>query len=204
MGAIVGIILAGGQARRMGGGDKCLRRLGADTILGHVTARARPQVAALALNANGDPARFAGFGLAVVADATDGFLGPLAGILAGIEWARAVRPDATHLASFAADSPFFPADLVARLAQASMAAGAPAACAASRGRRHPVFGLWPLAAGPALRRAIHAEGLRRVEEWADRAGAVQVDFPAGDVDPFFNVNRPQDLAVAEALLAAQA
>ncbi len=203
MGPIVGIILAGGRAQRMGGGDKCLRPLGGGTILDRVVARARPQVAALVLNANGDPARFAGFGLPVVADATDGYLGPLAGLLAGLEWAASTMPAATHVASFAADSPFVPLDLVERLARAMKGAAA-VACAASGGRRHPVFGLWPVSIAGALRRAVHVDGARRVEAWADRCGAAYVEFAAADIDPFFNVNRPEDLAVAAAVLAGPA
>ena len=202
MGPIVGIILAGGRAQRMGGGDKCLRRLGPVAILDHVVARARPQVAALALNANGDPARFAGFGLPVVRDASEGYLGPLAGILAGLDWAGSAFPEATHLASFPADSPFLPRDLVERLAAALEREGATTACAMSRGRRHPVFGLWPRAMAEVLRHALEVEGLRRVEEWADRCGAVYPEFAAPGIDPFFNVNRPEDLTLAEAMLVA--
>lgn len=201
MGDIAGIILAGGRARRMGGGDKVLRPLGRSTILDHVVALARPQVAALALSANGDPRRFERFGLPVLPDGVPDFPGPLAGLLAGLEWAAALS-GATHLASFAGDSPIFPADLVCRLVAN---AGSGAACAASGGRLHPVFGLWPVAARDELRRALVVDGLRRVEDWARRVGAVVVDFPApAGRDPFFNVNRPEDLAAAETMLAGPA
>ena len=141
---VAGVLMAGGQSRRMGGGDKCLRALAGKPILAHVIARARPQVGPLLLNANGDPARFAGFGLPVVADVVGDFAGPLAGVLTGLEWAAAQAPEPAWLASFATDAPFLPADLVARMADAVEAEGADMACAASNGRDHPVFGLWPL------------------------------------------------------------
>jgi molybdenum cofactor guanylyltransferase len=197
---VLGVLLAGGQARRMGGGDKSLRRLGDRTILEHVIARARPQVAALVLNANGDPARFARFGLPVAADVIEGFAGPLAGVLTGMEWARAQRPDCAWIATIATDTPFFPADLVARLRQA--VEGADLACAASDGRAHPVFGLWPVRLADDLRRAMTAEEIRKVDVWTARYRLVEVAFPATPFDPFFNANRPEDLAEAERLLAA--
>jgi molybdenum cofactor guanylyltransferase len=195
-----GIVLAGGLSRRMGGGDKCLSLLAGRPILAHIIARARPQVAALALNANGDPARFAGFGLPVVPDSIADFAGPLAGVLAGLDWAAAQRPDATHVASFAGDAPFLPRDLVARLA-AALGQGCDLACAASAGRAHPVFGLWPVALREALRRALTEEGIRKVDRWTERFRLATVDFPAAPLDPFFNANRPEDLAEAERLAA---
>ncbi|HEX5077863.1 MAG TPA: molybdenum cofactor guanylyltransferase MobA [Geminicoccaceae bacterium] len=198
---VVGVLLAGGQARRMGGGDKSLRRLGARTILEHVIERARPQVAALVLNANGDPARFARFGLPVAADVVEGFAGPLAGVLTGMEWARGHRPDCAWIATIATDTPFFPCDLVARLREA--VEGADLACASSGGRAHPVFGLWPVRLADDLRRAMQ-EGVRKVDVWTARHRLVEVDFPAEPHDPFFNANRPDDLAEAERLLAAGA
>jgi molybdenum cofactor guanylyltransferase len=198
---IAGIVLAGGQARRMGGGDKCLRLLSGKPILAHIIARARPQVTALALNANGDPARFSAFGLPVVPDSVADFPGPLAGVLAGLDWAAASQPQASHVASFAGDAPFLPHDLVARLA-ASLAAGSDLACAASGGRAHPVFGLWPVALRGALRRALGAEGVRKVDQWTARFRLATVEFPDAPVDPFFNANRPEDLAEAERLAAA--
>jgi molybdenum cofactor guanylyltransferase len=196
--SFVGVVLAGGLSRRMGGGDKCLRLLGGRPILAHIIERARPQVAALALNANGDPGRFAAFGLPVIADSIADFAGPLAGILAGLDWAAAERPAATHVASFAGDAPFLPRDLVARLA-AAIAAGHDLGCAASGGRAHPVFGLWPLALRDDLRRALAEEGIRKVDQWTGRFRLAVVDFPATPLDPFFNTNRPEDLAEAERL-----
>ncbi|NNG04055.1 MAG: molybdenum cofactor guanylyltransferase MobA [Inquilinus sp.] len=194
--AIAGVILAGGLARRMGGGDKGLRLLAGRPILDHVIERARPQVAALVLNANGPAERFAGYGLPVVADGVEGFAGPLAGVLAGLDWAAANAPGCTHLASFACDAPFLPRDLVARLA-AAVGRGADLACAASDGRAHPVFGLWPLSLRDDLRRALVEEGVRKVDVWTARHRLVHVDFPLGPIDPFFNANRPEDLEVAE-------
>jgi molybdopterin-guanine dinucleotide biosynthesis protein A len=182
----------------MGGGDKCLRPLGGRPILAHIVARARPQVAALVLNANGDPARFAEFGLPVAADVVEGFAGPLAGILTGLDWAAANAPDCDFVASFACDAPFFPCDLVARLMDAAARQGADLACAASGGRSHPVFGLWPLKLRDELRRAMLDEEIRKVDAWTGRHKLATVDFalePAAGAprDPFFNVNRPEDL-----------
>jgi molybdenum cofactor guanylyltransferase len=198
---IAGILLAGGLSRRMGGGDKCLRPLGAATILARVIARAQPQVAALALNANGDPGRFAAYRLPVIADSIPDFAGPLAGVLAGLDWA-ASRGD-THVASFATDAPFLPHDLVARFVAAREREGADLVCAASGGRTHPVFGLWPVGLRDALRHAMVAEGIRKVDAWTARYRIAIVDYPTEPFDPFFNTNRPEDLAVAAALLAAE-
>jgi molybdenum cofactor guanylyltransferase len=200
--AVVGVLLAGGQARRMGGGDKCLRQLGGATILEHVVARARPQVATLVLNANGDPGRFAAFGLPVVADVVEGFAGPLAGVLTGMAWAGAQRPDYPWIATMATDTPFFPADLVARMLSAVEGAGAELACAASGGRAHPVFGLWPVRLADDLRAAMIEEGIRKVDVWTARHRLVEVPFATDPIDPFFNTNRPEDLAEAERLLRA--
>lgn len=199
---IIGLLLAGGQSRRMGGGDKSLRLLGGRTILERVIERAQPQVAALVLNANGDPARFGAYGLPVAADVVEGYAGPLAGVLTGMEWARAHAPDAQWLASFATDAPFLPTDLVARMAAAVAEERADMACAASAGRAHPVFGLWPIALADELRRAMVEEGVRKVDIWTARYRLVTVDFPAEPVDPFFNTNRPEDLEEAERLLSA--
>lgn len=196
---IAGVLLAGGQSQRMGGGDKCLRLLAGKPILAHVIERARPQVAALVLNANGDAARFAAFGLPVVADDIAGFAGPLAGVLAGLDWAAANLPQATHVASFATDAPFLPRDLVAALRDGMREGAYQLACAASDGRAHPVFGLWPLALREDLRQALIG-GLRKVDQWTGRYRLIEVEFPAAPVDPFFNANRPEDLAEAERLV----
>jgi molybdopterin-guanine dinucleotide biosynthesis protein A len=184
----------------MGGGDKCLRRLAGRPMLAHVIERARPQVRVLALNANGDPARFADFGLPVVADSVPGFAGPLAGILAGLDWAAAT--DCAYLASFPTDAPFMPGDLVARLWHALKAAGANLACAASGGQHHPVVGLWPVRLRAALRQALVEEGVHKVDVWTGRYKLAVAEFPAQPIDPFFNANRPEDLAEAERLMAS--
>ena len=193
MTAPLGVILAGGLATRMGGGDKGLLPLGEGTILGHVIDRLGPQVAGLALNANGDPARFAGLGLPVVADSIDGFAGPLSGVLAGLDWAA--TQGASHIVTAAADTPFLPADLVARLTRAGGAQGL--ALAASPGGRQPTFGLWPVALRDDLRAALTG-GLRKVILWTGQHGAGTAEFP--DDAAFFNVNTPQDLATARDML----
>lgn len=198
---VVGVILAGGLAKRMGGGDKCLLPLAERPLLEHVIARARPQVAALVLNANGDPGRFARFGLPVVADSIPGYLGPLAGILVGMDWALAQVPGAGWLATFASDTPFFPLDLVSRLHAAVREQGARLACASSGGRPHPVFGLWPLDLRDALDAAMREEGLRKIDLFTARYPLAVVDWPNEPLDPFFNVNHPDDLAQAEELSA---
>jgi molybdopterin-guanine dinucleotide biosynthesis protein A len=198
---IAGVILAGGLSRRMGGGDKCLRVLAGRPILAHIIERAKPQVAALVLNANGDPARFAGFGLPVAPDPIPGFAGPLAGILAGLDWAAAHAPDCRVVASFAGDAPFLPRDLVSRFVEAFAAQTADLACATSAGQAHPVFGLWRVDLRDDLRRAIVDEQIHKVDLWTARYKLVHVEFSIDPVDPFFNANRPEDLAVAERLLA---
>lgn len=196
-----GVLLAGGLARRMGGGDKGFRLLGGRALLDRVIARAAPQVAALVLNANGDPARFAAWRLPVVGDDIPGFAGPLAGVLAGLDWTAAQLPDASHVASFASDAPFLPLDLVARLAAALADGKHDLACAASGGRAHPVFGLWPVRLRHDLRRALAEEGIRKVDHWTARHRLAVVAFAQEPVDPFFNANTPEDLAAAERLAA---
>jgi molybdenum cofactor guanylyltransferase len=197
---VVGLLLAGGQSRRMGGGDKALRPFGGGTLLDRVITRLRPQVDALVLNANGDPTRFARFGLPVVSDSVPGFAGPLAGVLAGLDWAASQRPDCPFIVSVATDAPFLPTDLVARLAEGLAAAGADLACAASGGRAHPVFGLWPVRLREDLRRAVVDEAVRKVDLWTGRHRLVTVPFPDTPVDPFFNANRPEDFEAAATLL----
>ena len=201
---MIGLLLAGGRAMRMGGGDKGLRLLAGRPLLDHVIARLRPQLSRLLLNANGDPTRFAAYGLPVVGDSPPDFAGPLAGILAGLEWAAREAPDCPLLLSAPTDAPFLPRDLVGRLWAGRKAEGADIAMAASGGRTHPVVGLWPVALAPALRHALVAEGLRKVDIWTARYRVAVVDFPSVPVDPFFNANRPEDLAEAERLVALDA
>jgi molybdopterin-guanine dinucleotide biosynthesis protein A len=200
---VPGIVLAGGLAQRMGGGDKPLRELGGQTILARVIARLEPQCECLLLSANGDPRRFAPFGLTVLADGLEQHPGPLAGILAGLDWAAAYRPDAQWIFSAPGDCPFLPRDLVARLRQAVSAHGAELAIAASQGRSHPVIGLWKVASRDALREALVVEGLRKVQDWTERYRVATVDWPADPIDPFFNVNTVEDLAEAERLSALE-
>jgi molybdopterin-guanine dinucleotide biosynthesis protein A len=200
---IAGVILAGGLASRMGGGDKGLLELGGRPILAHVVERLRPQVGVLALNANGDPARFADFGLPVLPDSVGGHPGPLAGVLAGMDWAAGAGAEAVVTA--AADTPFFPPDLVLRLVEGAAAEGTPLAMAVTPGEggpdRHPTFGLWPVALREDLRAALGA-GLRKIVAWIGPHGCARVLFP--DPDAFFNVNTPEDLARARAMAGAGA
>lgn len=199
--SVAGVILAGGLSRRMGGGDKCLRTIGGQPLLSHIIGRVKPQVEALVLNANGDLARFAAFGLPVASDVVEGFAGPLAGVLTGLEWATRCAPRCRWVASFASDAPFVPRDLVTRLLAAVIDQGADLACAASGGQVHPVFGLWRADLAGDLRRAIVDEGIHKVDRWTARHKLVQVAFPTQPFDPFFNANSPEDLAEAERLLA---
>lgn len=196
---VLGVLLAGGRARRMGGGDKGFRQLAGRPLMDHVVERARPQVARLLINAGGDPARFDAYGLPVVADVVDGFAGPLAGVLTGLEWAAAQAPDLSWVATFATDAPFLPTDLVERLMSAAVSAASDLACATSGGRAHPVFGLWPVAMKDDLRRALIEEDVRKIDVFTARHRMTHVDFPVGGVDPFFNVNTPEDLAQAQGL-----
>jgi molybdopterin-guanine dinucleotide biosynthesis protein A len=200
---VPGVVLAGGLARRMGGGDKPLRQIGGQAILTRVIARLAPQCGRLVLNANGDPSRFASFGLPVVADDVQDYPGPLAGILAGLDWAAAHRLDAQWILSAPGDCPFLPRDLVVRLRQALFAQDAELAVAASQGRSHPVIGLWKVALRDALREALVAEGLRRVGEWTGRYRVATVAWPVEPVDPFFNANTVEDLGAAERLAAIE-
>jgi molybdopterin-guanine dinucleotide biosynthesis protein A len=181
----------------MGGGDKALSLLAGRTLLDRAIARARPQLDELLLNANGDAARFAGTGLTIISDTIENYAGPLAGILAALEWARAQRPLCTHLISFASDTPFFPTDLVARLIRAAQEEQKPLACAASGGRPHPVFGLWPVALADDLRHAMLHENMRKVDAWTARHGVALAQYPVLQFDPFFNINRAGDLQEAE-------
>jgi molybdenum cofactor guanylyltransferase len=198
---IAGVILAGGQATRMGGGDKGLRMVGGQPLLAHVLDRLRPQVDAIVLNANGDPARFADWGLPVVADSLPDWPGPLAGVLAGMDWAAAQGADA--VISVAADTPFFPRDLVAQLQAAAGPSGLALAATREGGKlyRQPTFGLWPVALRDDLRAALMG-GLRKVVLWTDAHGAGTAEFATDPFDPFFNINTPEDIAMAETLVQA--
>lgn len=197
----LGLVLAGGLARRMGGGDKILITIGSQKILDRVLDRLKPQCARLILNANGDPARFAETKLTVVPDNVPGFAGPLAGILAGLDWAAANAPGVKDIVSVPGDCPFLPRDLVTRLQAARATKGTPFACAQSGDWRHPVVGLWPVALREDLRRALTLEDLRKIEVWTERHGIALAIWPDKPVDPFFNVNTPKDAAKANAIAA---
>ncbi|MFL5001858.1 MAG: molybdenum cofactor guanylyltransferase MobA [Xanthobacteraceae bacterium] len=202
--ATLGLVLAGGLARRMGGGDKALIHIGEATILERVLARIAPNCAGIVLNANGDPTRFARFGLPVISDDVAGFAGPLAGILAGLDWAASHEPDIDWVVSVPGDCPFLPRDLVQRLHAARCDAGSPLACAQSGAWRHPVVGLWRVALRHDLRHALIDEDLRKIEVWTARHGVALAEWPAQPVDPFFNVNTPEDVAEATRLASADA
>ncbi|MDR3494623.1 MAG: molybdenum cofactor guanylyltransferase MobA [Ancalomicrobiaceae bacterium] len=195
--AILGVILAGGQSRRMGGGDKCLSPLRGRTLLDHVVDRLKPQVGRLILNANGDPLRFRPFGLDVVTDSLPGQPGPLAGLLAGLRHAEAAGPAITHVLTVAADTPFLPQDLAGRLAGALAETGAEIALAVSDGRVHPVVALVPVTFADRLEADLRSGTARRVEAWLRQVAVAEVAF-SGEPDPFFNVNTPDELALAEA------
>jgi molybdenum cofactor guanylyltransferase len=200
----VGLVLAGGQARRMGGGDKALIKIGGVAILDRVLAALRPGCANIVLNANGDPARFARYGLPVIPDSVADFPGPLAGILAGLDWTAAHAPGTQWMASVPGDCPFLPSDLVRRLHDARAAQSAPLACARSGDWRHPVVGLWRVDLRDDLRHALTVEDLRKIEVWTARHGVAIATWSDQPFDPFFNVNTPEDAAAAEHVAEQQA
>jgi len=195
----VGAILAGGLARRMGGGDKPLRLIGGRTVMARIVDRLRPQVTRLAINANDDPSRFGAFHLPVVADSLPDHPGPLAGVLAALDWAAA-DPAVSWVLSVPGDAPFMPRDLLSGLHAARRDQGTTFACAASGGRTHPVIALWPLSIREELRRAVAEEGIRKIDLFTERGGCATAEWPAMPVDPFFNVNTREDLAEADRLL----
>lgn len=198
---IPGVLLAGGLARRMGGGDKPMRRIAGRTILDRVIARLARQCDGLIINANGDPSRFASFGLPVIADSVADFPGPLAGILAALEWAAANRPDVSLVLSAAADCPFLPRDLVSRLHQALTEQDAQLAVAASDGQSHPVIGLWNVGLREELRHSLVVEDIRKIDRWTARYRLATVTWPTTPLDPFFNANTVEDIAEADRLAA---
>lgn len=199
-----GVLLAGGLARRMGGGDKPMRTIGGRTILERVIARLAPQCDGLILNANGDPARFAAFGLTVIADDVPDFPGPLAGILAALDWTATHRPEVEWVLSAAADCPFLPRDLVARLHEGRARENAQLAVASSGGQSHPVIGLWRVNLRNALRQALVVEDVRKIDRWTARYPLATVSWPAEPLDPFFNANTVEDITEAERLAALDA
>jgi molybdopterin-guanine dinucleotide biosynthesis protein A len=201
---VTGVLLAGGQSRRMGGGDKGLLELAGRPMLAHVICRLMPQVGRVVINANGDPARFDAFGLPVVPDTIGGFVGPLAGVLAGMRWAAANTPEARWVVTAAGDAPLLPSDLVQRLLKAISKRPGAIALAQSHGELHPVIGLWPVALAQDLEEQLRG-GVRKVLAWTDKHGTIPVPFPPAhvcgiDIDPFFNANTPQELDQLRAML----
>ena len=206
-GAIAGLVLAGGRSRRMGGGDKSLLPLGARRLIDHALWRLEPQVRRLAISASGDPVRFGLPGIPILPDTIPGGLGPLAGVLAGLEWAGTL-PGVGGLVTVATDTPFLPVDLVERLG-AARSSGTPVVVAASGGRPHPVVALWPLSLTADLRRFLEAGETFKAMRFLEKTGYATVSFsaanlPGGSVDPFFNVNTREELAIASRLLGESA
>jgi len=195
----VGVVLAGGLARRMGGGDKCLIQLRGKSLLGWIAERVTPQVTRLVINANGDPTRLRDFKLPVVPDSVPGFAGPLAGILAALDWTRDWMPHVEWVASFSGDAPFVPADIVARFHAVREKERAELVVSSSGGRTNPACGLWKVALAEELRHALVVEDMHKIDAWTARYQLATAEFPTAPVDPFFNINRPEDLAEAEAL-----
>ena len=200
----LGAILAGGLARRLGGGDKALRTVGGRTVLARLVERMAPQVTRLILNANDDPRRFESVGLPVVGDSLPGHPGPLAGVLAALDWAALSEPATEWVVTVPGDAPFLPHDLVARLHAERQRSRATFACAASNGWTHPVVGLWPVSIREELRRAVAVEGVRKIDAFTQRHPSAAVEWAAVPVDPFMNVNTPEDLAEADRLATAHA
>jgi molybdopterin-guanine dinucleotide biosynthesis protein A len=204
LGRVTGVLLAGGRSRRMGGGDKGLLELAGRPMLGHVLNRLSAQVGSLVINANGNPSRFAAFGLPVVPDTVEGFAGPLAGVLAGMRWSAENTPKARWIVTAAGDAPLLPPDLVTKFLAAVAKDSKAIALAQSRDELHPVIGLWPIALAGDLETQLRA-GVRKVLDWTDRHGTVPVAFPPAricgiDIDPFFNANTPQELDQLRAML----
>jgi molybdenum cofactor guanylyltransferase len=195
----IGVILAGGLARRMGGGDKPMRKILGVTILEHVVRRLSDQCDGLILNANGDPSRFGSFGLTVVEDDVKGNPGPLAGILAALDWTAAYQPDVEWVVSVAGDCPFLPRDLVRRLHGARMVEQTNLAVASSGGQVHPVIGLWRVALRHKLRHALVEEEIRKIDRWTGRYRMATVSWSMEPVDPFYNANTLEDLSEADGL-----
>lgn len=198
-----GIVLAGGLSRRMGGGDKGLQTIGGHSLIARVIAAIQSQCSGLVLSVNGDATRFQSFSLPIVADDVPGFKGPLAGLLAGLDWIAENHPFAAYALSVPSDTPFLPDDLIARLTLAREAESAEIACAASGGRMHPVVALWPVRIRTDLRSALVGEDQRKIERFMQDYRCARADWPSEPYDPFFNVNAPADLAKAEALLFAR-
>ena len=194
-----GIILAGGQARRMGGGDKCLKLLSGQTLLSRIIGRVKPQISILILNANGNTERFLDYKLPTVSDVIGEFAGPLAGILTGMEWMRHHHQEVEWLVSIPGDAPFIPQDFVMRCLKAAWRTGTDIICAKSAGRAHPVCALWKVKLADELRLAIERDGIRKIDKWSSNYLVHHEEFPTYPIDPFFNINSEEDLLLAEAM-----
>lgn len=200
---IAGLILAGGLARRMGGGDKAMIEVEGQSLLDRVIERLSPQVGPMILNANGDPNRFAQFTLPVVPDVVEGYAGPLVGVLTGLEWLAEHTMGVEWMVSVAADTPLFPLDLVERLHRAVMEENADLAVACTGDQAHPVFALWPVRLAAELRAAVVNENMRKIDAWTDRYKVARVQWSPKPVDPFFNVNTPEDVVRLRLLLSGE-
>lgn len=198
---IVGVLLAGGLSRRFNGGDKCLQVLDGKTLLERVAKLAAPQVGALILNINGDADRFPDLDLPVLKDSVEGHAGPLAGVLSALDFVAEHMPQARWVATFATDAPFVPRNWVSRVQAAVTREDACVGTVTSNGRSHPVIGLWPVSLRYELRHAIEVDGVRKVDAWTAGYKVATVDFDFDRIDPFFNINTPEDLATAHDLLA---
>jgi molybdopterin-guanine dinucleotide biosynthesis protein A len=196
---VAGVLLAGGQSRRFGGGDKCLQVLDGKTLLERAALNAAPQVGALILNINGDPDRFPDLELPILPDSIEGHAGPLAGVLSAMECVSQHVPQARWIATFATDAPFIPVNWVSRVLAAITREGAQLGTVSSNGRAHPVFGLWPVGLRFELRKAMEEEGLRKVDAWTARYKVATVEFETDPIDPFFNINTNDDLSQAASL-----
>jgi len=201
---VVGVILAGGLARRMGGGDKSMLKLGGRRILDYVIESAQNQLHTVIINANGDPQRFAEFNLPIQADIVPDFAGPLAGVVSAMAWVKQNKPAATHVITLAADTPFFPDDYVARMLELMALKQQRLACASYQGRTQPVFGLWPVDLFDDLYKALVEDDMRKVDRFTAPYGVADVAFDELADNPFFNVNKPEDLSAGELYLREKA
>ena len=199
MDTVGGVILVGGQARRMGGGDKCLKLLGGQTLLSRIIGRVQPQISIMILNANGNTERFLDYKLTTVSDVIGDFAGPLAGILTGMEWMRTHHPGVKWLASIPGDAPFIPRDFVGKCLKAASRTGTDIICAKSSGQAHPVCALWKVKLADELRWAMERDGIRKIDKWSSNYLVHHEEFPTDPIDPFFNINSEEDLLLAETM-----
>ncbi len=198
---VLGVILAGGQSRRFGGGDKFIKELNGEALVDRVVERVRPQTEQMIISSNSETPHLTKFGLPIVADTIHGFAGPLAGILTGMEWTRQHYPDIEWIVSFPSDAPFVPLDCVSKMLEQAQMDNAEIVCASSAGRTHPVCALWRIDLADNLRQAMEEEEMRKIDLWTARHRLSALEFSDQPFDPFFNINRPEDLEQAEVILA---